>query len=309
MLDGIEKIPWGSLYGYCDPRRIPGLIRGLVEPGRERYDQTWCDLYNAICHQGTINDTAAYAVPFLIELLSQGSGAFYEEPLGLIAAVATPIPGICDSDARQAARAGINRYIELLCDPYPTVRMAAAHTLACFREHVAVLGPRIRDAVGRDPDTLARAGMMLSLAHLGDGTARSKRLLLSAVNHGADVRENFAAVLALVVLAAPLTWASDEAEFCPIIDSLPRQARGVLQRVAVASHFATACLDGLPWDWTAEEPVDEAIRAVDLPAKSQATIAMLRNALTWANPHVTKWIHADLFALGFSKETLQSFQR
>ena len=70
ILEGLDKINWSQLHhAYGDASNVPTLIRKLLSQDEGERDEAEQDLFNCICHQGTIWEATSYAVPFLWELV------------------------------------------------------------------------------------------------------------------------------------------------------------------------------------------------------------------------------------------------
>lgn len=68
----LEKVDWNSLGRPYSEQHIPELLRNLrdrASGGREAYQETLSELLNEINHQGTVYEVAAYAIPFLMDLI------------------------------------------------------------------------------------------------------------------------------------------------------------------------------------------------------------------------------------------------
>ncbi|MGY8769746.1 MAG: HEAT repeat domain-containing protein [Pirellulales bacterium] len=74
MLDKLDEIDWHQLthaYGPADD--VPDLLRALLSQDKKKREETSYELFSNIWHQGTVYEATIYAVPFLIELLSDPS--------------------------------------------------------------------------------------------------------------------------------------------------------------------------------------------------------------------------------------------
>lgn len=70
MLEGLNKINWSQLHqAYGDASNVPILIRKFLSQDEGERDEAEQDLFNCICHQGTIWEATSYAIPFLWELI------------------------------------------------------------------------------------------------------------------------------------------------------------------------------------------------------------------------------------------------
>src|SRR5690348_12800500 len=89
MLEGLDNIDWQRLsHAYGPATDVPDLLRALQSPDQETREEAHTQLYISICHQGTIYNATAYAVPFLIELLNYPSVEDLESILDLLAGIA-----------------------------------------------------------------------------------------------------------------------------------------------------------------------------------------------------------------------------
>ncbi len=89
LLAGIDEIPWHDLnhaYGPADD--VPDLLRMLLADDQSVRDDAWERLFGNIWHQGDIYEASAYAVPFLLRMLSYDGPPEKEELLNLLSALA-----------------------------------------------------------------------------------------------------------------------------------------------------------------------------------------------------------------------------
>jgi hypothetical protein len=71
MLEGLGEIDWVVLeHAYGSASDMPELIRALRAPAASVRKKALHSLYGNIFHQGTRYEASAYAVPFLVELLT-----------------------------------------------------------------------------------------------------------------------------------------------------------------------------------------------------------------------------------------------
>src|SRR5688572_6102451 len=71
MLEGLDEIDWKSLshaYGPADD--VPDQLRALAFGDKEERESALWSFYGNIYHQGTVYHATAYAVQFLIEILT-----------------------------------------------------------------------------------------------------------------------------------------------------------------------------------------------------------------------------------------------
>ena len=71
MLAGLDDVSWENLsHALGKAENIPGLLRDLRSEHEGRRAHAHEDLFQTIWHQGTVYEATSYAVPFLLELLS-----------------------------------------------------------------------------------------------------------------------------------------------------------------------------------------------------------------------------------------------
>ncbi|MFI5929577.1 hypothetical protein ACIA3K_26885 [Micromonospora sp. NPDC051543] len=89
MLDGLDDIDWarlGHAYGAADD--VPGQLRALLSPDASIRDKALGELYGNVFHQGNRFEASAYAVPFLLEMLTGPGTPDPASVLGLLSALA-----------------------------------------------------------------------------------------------------------------------------------------------------------------------------------------------------------------------------
>lgn len=70
MLEDLDKIDWAQLHhAYGEAGNVPNLIRKLLSQDRDEREEANENLFNCICHQGTIWEATSYTIPFLLELV------------------------------------------------------------------------------------------------------------------------------------------------------------------------------------------------------------------------------------------------
>lgn len=201
MLDGLDNIPWKTLnHAYGSAEDIPDLIRALTYDSDNIREKTLYTLYSNIWHQGTVYQATAYAVPFLIELLSASNvtrkydiliylshlaeGNSYLDEYGELLfnddkqeteAYKNQLEELNHGKrTRHAVRDGIETYFQLLFNKQEELhtRMAVPYLLAKFPEHHSVIVPRLKQVLPDEPHRLIRASIIQALRYLqhGQGT-------------------------------------------------------------------------------------------------------------------------------------------
>ncbi|GGU78301.1 hypothetical protein GCM10010260_08420 [Streptomyces filipinensis] len=167
---------WGKLehaYGPADD--IPELLRAMESEDADVREEASHELFSALCHQGSVYDASAHAVPRLARLALHGPG-HRRELLWLIA-------GIADGNGKPAERAAARRAVaealpsllHLAHDRDPEIRDAMVLLTASLGHPYALpLLPLLRARLEAEPDAGVRGRVVTALALLeaGDGTWR-----------------------------------------------------------------------------------------------------------------------------------------
>jgi HEAT repeat protein len=201
MLDGLDKIDWGSLHHATGPAiDVPGNIRALASTDKKVREEALSELFGTIWQKGTVYEASAPAVPFLIELLREPSVEAKIEILDLLACLASASPHIdihsrdnSDVDqsprrtpgfeeklarevrwvqaAHDAVEAGAPVYLELLDnDDCWETRLAAANVLGRCVAHREICAAALLDSFSRETDPRVHFGLLLCLG----GVARAE---------------------------------------------------------------------------------------------------------------------------------------
>jgi hypothetical protein len=314
MLDRLDCIPWQCLhhaYGSADD--VPRLLRALAQSGRQQEDALR-ELFGNIWHQGTVYEASPYAVPFLVELAAEPSLTRRDEILGLIGALAKgdsylavhAQPGLKmgellrqeqDFEERlenelqnvRSTRRAVFEHRDVICkllrDTTPMVRAGAAHVLSQFPEQLSELGFALRQAVKEEEHPLVLAGMLWCLGALHDDSPEAFTILDTAVRGSADPRQTFAASIALYRISGE-----------PHSAALP-----MYRQMAAATWFAEGFLAGVPWDFSAEVPLEELLATVEPdPTGATRTLLMLLNQARAQEDFYPAVLH-DLLQLNFTE--------
>src|SRR5437764_147046 len=93
MLEGLERVDWARLrHAYGPATDVPDLLRALTVADRDIRDQTVFELFSNIYHQGTVYESTAPAVHFLIGLLREPAVPAKEDLLEILSTIALGIP-------------------------------------------------------------------------------------------------------------------------------------------------------------------------------------------------------------------------
>lgn len=233
MLDGLDSIDWQHLsHAYGPATDVPDLLRALASADKVTCDQAFQQLHGNIWHQGTVYEATAYAVPFLVELLTYESIEDKAGILGLLSSIATgssyldvhgPLsfydekrdaPAFKTKLAQEldwvksayvAVGKGMPTYLELLADADAETRMFAAHLLSCYKEHAQTSAPQLIHLLTRENDDQVQATVLLSLGALSEPETPQLELLRSYSMVEASPLLRFAAALAFARCARDAT--------------------------------------------------------------------------------------------------------
>jgi len=199
VLEGMDEIDWRNLRdAYGSARDVPRYIREVAASDAEDWNEAIENLFTHICHQGTVYEATALAVPYLIELLTHPEIKPRHWVLYLLGDIARDYsyayePG-AESDtsaerveqryphwlawgqrrdwvtkARAAVVAGFDQYMSLLADHDWLVRIAAPYPLVICDQHSSEIVEALRRVVRSDPDARVRASALLGWGMLCNG--------------------------------------------------------------------------------------------------------------------------------------------
>jgi HEAT repeat protein len=190
VFGGIDEVDWAALgHAYGPAEDVPGLLHGLASADPAMRELALDGMYATVHHQGDVYDSTLACIPFLLELVADGS----VEDRGGIVELLTSIGGIeLDGDdedelglegeefefaanyamAASAVTAGADVFLALVDSDDRGVRLAAPLALATLHsEPELVLGLlRERLKVERDPEVrlaCVEAGGRIALRHDG----------------------------------------------------------------------------------------------------------------------------------------------
>jgi hypothetical protein len=282
VLEGLDSIPWSKLkhaYGPADD--VPGLLRALTSTDAAERDSAQSDLFGNIWHQGTVYEATAYAVPFLVQLALASSVPDRADVLGLLGAIAESNDGPRGAHDEVVRRA--SGVVGLLADGDPLVRASAGYVLGALGELAAAIGPQLRAAIDREPDRLARAGLLLGLAALRDSSAENITWLEGRFRSRRDEQERFATAIALAHAARATT---------------PEVAILLLAESCTDPGANSSRFEGLRWDTAGETMPREALVAAGTAAYRALPIVL--KALVEADDGVdASFLLDDALAIAF----------
>src|SRR5262249_19965197 len=194
VLGSLDEVDWPSLshaYGKADD--IPRLVRMLASKRKKDRESALGDLFGNIWHQGTVYEATAYAVPFLIELLSNpkvigkagilvllqnlGAGHSYlkvhqnldwyhnerHQP-EFIAQMQRELGWV--GAAHLAVLAGSPTYLQLLQHTDAAIRLVVPDTLAVCVERYDEIAPALLARLDVEPDPRVKANLLLALTRI-----------------------------------------------------------------------------------------------------------------------------------------------
>jgi hypothetical protein len=286
MLERLEDVPWGELkHAYGAATDLPDRLR-LVAAGSE---DAVGELHHSICHQGTVYQASAFAVPFLVELL-ESEVAPRTEILFLLQALArgssyhavhkrllrrskqntgetkqrieTELGWV--RSTHEAVVAGVPQYLRISLDDDTDVdeRVAAAFVLSACDEAADVVSAALVARLDREPSNVARAAILHALGELD-------RVTDEVFDRG-------------IADAAPLPRVMAVLARQPSRELTPPE----LNRLAESSADAMDSLLELPPVQISGDPLDFVIGAMD--ERREAQTAVLVAWLRHASPSVRK---------------------
>lgn len=200
MQDRLDLIDWSNLeHAYGSAADVPRLIRALVSPEPAERTSAYEDLFASLCHQGTVYEASAHALPFLIELLADDGTPDRDTLATLVACImygrgycevhfagrrinpftGEPVDPSFDIDgrllrerdvvARVRARGApaVPLLLPFLKDPNPCIRSDVARALAWYPSEIATIVPALELALLDEDDEEAREIMRAALEELG----------------------------------------------------------------------------------------------------------------------------------------------
>jgi hypothetical protein len=181
MLDGLDKIHWGSVRHFKGPAvDVPALLLNLLSPDKKTQSSAIHELFGSIWRHGKVYEATAKAVPFLYEILGNPACSERFSILWLLGAIANGTPPRPQNEnearrgnrwaknARRAVRQGVPKVLGLLEETNQDLRLPAILLLASMPEEAAQITPVLSALLARETKTETRAGLGLALALLGN---------------------------------------------------------------------------------------------------------------------------------------------
>ena len=262
MLEGLDDVAWGTLHhAYGPATDVPQLLLAIASGDASARNGAWHDLYGNLWHQGTVYEATAHAVPFLIELSQIPQVSDRHVVLAYLGSLATG-NSYCDVHqhmslfaeernkpdfkerlnqelawvraAREAVRAGTDRYALLLADSEPRVRAGSAYLIGHFHEDAERnIGLIRRHLDAEEKQDMVREACVLSVGLLATAHQDTAVWLEQVLaTDGSDAVR--------IAAALGLAWSRRNA--------IPAAARALLAQAATVPGAAKTTFAQFPWD-------------------------------------------------------------
>jgi hypothetical protein len=225
MFTGLHNIDWvGMQHAYGPARNVPELLVGLASDDAAEREIALDGMYGAVHHQGGVYDSTIACIPFLFELLADRTRPDRGPVVELLASIGGADHEFGDrhahedEDEEDTARRANHRqahtmvrdrteeFSELLADPDPEVRRAAAGTLAGLDRDPAHVLALLQERLSEEPDTEVRLAFVAAAGTLAvrhaETTSDAARWLAGLLADAADPGLRLAA-LAQLARCAP----------------------------------------------------------------------------------------------------------
>ncbi len=161
---GLDKIEWSrAQHAYGPASDVPALLRAALSPAREEREIATAALFGELCHQGSVYEASALAVPFLFRMLEYPDTPDKTTIAALLASLANGTPGTYKEPSYRwvnATREAVGKRLELLY-PFlghddPEVRFFIVGGLAAFPERSAEYSALLEEMLLSETDQLVR---------------------------------------------------------------------------------------------------------------------------------------------------------
>ncbi len=256
MLEDLERIGWDRLgHAYGVASDVPEMLRSLASEDEEQSEAALDELFGSICHQGTVYEATAPAVPLLVELAQSALVHHRDDIVFLLGEIARRAPDLdtwltghdlpqeprsedeaarLDRELRwaraahEAVAAAIPVLLGLLDDPDPDVPEMVLHTLAAFPERARTLVPELRQRVARQTDPSAVARLLVTVGSLAVSLPEAEAAAVASWLHaGLAGRQGGPARPAAAAAAVALARCTPVARALP--DAVPDTLKQILR--------------------------------------------------------------------------------
>jgi hypothetical protein len=262
VLETLDSVEWAKLtHAGGSAHDVPAMIWQLLSDKASVRERALDErgLWGTLCHQDSVWEATAPAVPFLLELVQEPSvhdrgkildllsdfaeGGYedIDEAEDKLPQVATLAPEEREQRARMigwtrqthvAVRAGRDIYLSLLADRVLRVRRAALGVLdAACRSDGELVARVLRDRVARERDRVLRAALIRALSHFAHGSQQTRAFLAETYARDTDELALLGAAIALVEIDGARASVGLEATLAQALvrpDGNVRQAFNVL---------------------------------------------------------------------------------
>lgn len=248
MLDKLDSLNWQRLrHAYGAAGDVPALIRALDADTTKARASAMEKLAGALAHQGTLYSASPRALPFVLELVTQGKHADRAQLLRLLVDLtfgstyaglsSSSVEPRFEADDGKWAKASYDEMLKalarlspLLSDKHWEVRAALAYLFGWFPDEATEVAKVLRDQLAHEKDARVRASILFALGRADAALGvKTDDALFAKIVDGGDPVERVAAAAAL---------------FYRLGDDLPRSA---LDTLADAARTAPAVPE-FPWD-------------------------------------------------------------
>lgn len=273
----LDRIPWKDLsHAYGSAADVPDLLWELrTSTAFDEGSPLW-ELFGNIWHQGTVYEATAYAVPFLIELVSDPSTPNRVGILSLLAEIAQG-SSYCDRhnpdepgfevkrqqelqwvrQAHNAVDAGFKSYLQLTHEK-EELKYAAANVLSRLTKRKEVVAGVLRLMFDEASSLKYRAGLLVLLGITGDVSQETVKFLESMIDRPQTIERLFAGCAIALLKVVPLS-----ASECTAV------------RDAILADDLETYLSELPWDIMGELDVELLFAALDEHHREQVIASLL----------------------------------
>lgn len=273
----LDRIPWKDLtHAYGSAADVPELLWELrTSTAFDEGSPLW-ELFGNIWHQGTVYEATAYAVPFLIELVSNPRTPNRTGILSLLAEIAQG-SSYCDShkpdepsievkrqqelswvrQAHNAVDAGFDSYLQLTQEK-DDLKYAAANVLSRLPNRKVVVAGILQSMFKEASSLKYRCGLLVLLGLTGDVSHETLKFLVNVIDRSPTIESLFAGCAMAILNVAPLP-----ANACAMV------------RDAILIDDLETYLSDLPWDILNELDVELLFAALDEQHREQVTTSLL----------------------------------